>query len=71
VGARPRRGHCSADRHYKARSTWEAVDALELELNEEDFAAIERAVPPGAAAGERYDERQMAMLDSERAERAR
>jgi aryl-alcohol dehydrogenase-like predicted oxidoreductase len=49
----------------------EAVDALELELNEEDFAAIERAVPPGAAAGERYDERQMAMLDSERAERAR
>jgi aryl-alcohol dehydrogenase-like predicted oxidoreductase len=44
----------------------EAVGALELELSEEDLAAIERAVPPGAAAGERYDERQMAMLDSER-----
>lgn len=45
----------------------EAIDAVELELNEGDLAAIERAVPPGAAAGERYDERQMAMLDSERA----
>jgi aryl-alcohol dehydrogenase-like predicted oxidoreductase len=44
----------------------EAVGALELELSEEDFAAIERAVPAGAAAGGRYDERQMAMLDSER-----
>ena len=44
----------------------EAVGALELELSEEDLAAIERAVPAGAAAGGRYDERQMAMLDSER-----
>jgi aryl-alcohol dehydrogenase-like predicted oxidoreductase len=44
----------------------EAVDALGLELSEDDLAAIERAVPPGAAAGDRYDERQMAMLDSER-----
>ena len=44
----------------------EAVGALELELGEDDLAAIERAVPPGAAAGGRYDERQMAMLDSER-----
>jgi aryl-alcohol dehydrogenase-like predicted oxidoreductase len=44
----------------------EAVDAVQLELSEDDMAAIERAVPPGAAAGDRYDERQMAMLDSER-----
>ena len=44
----------------------EAVGAPELELSEEDLAAIERAVPPGAAAGGRYDERQMATLDSER-----
>jgi pyridoxine 4-dehydrogenase len=44
----------------------EAVGALELELSEDDLAAIERAVPPGAAAGGRYDERQMATLDSER-----
>jgi aryl-alcohol dehydrogenase-like predicted oxidoreductase len=44
----------------------EAIGALELELSEDDLAAIEHAVPPGAAAGGRYDERQMAMLDSER-----
>jgi aryl-alcohol dehydrogenase-like predicted oxidoreductase len=44
----------------------EAVDALQLKLSEDDLAAIERAAPPGAAAGDRYDERQMAMLDSER-----
>lgn len=44
----------------------EAVDALQLELSEDDVVAIERAVPPGAAAGDRHDERQMAMLGSER-----
>jgi aryl-alcohol dehydrogenase-like predicted oxidoreductase len=44
----------------------EVVGALELEFSEDDLAAIERAVPPNAAAGGRYDERQMAMLDSER-----
>jgi aryl-alcohol dehydrogenase-like predicted oxidoreductase len=44
----------------------EAIDALGLELSEDDLAAIERAAPAGAVAGDRYDERQMAMLDSER-----
>jgi aryl-alcohol dehydrogenase-like predicted oxidoreductase len=44
----------------------EAIGALKLELTDDDLAAIERAAPPGAAAGDRYDERQMAMLDSER-----
>jgi len=44
----------------------EAVGALNLALTEVDLAAIERAAPAGAAAGDRYDERQMAMLDSER-----
>ena len=44
----------------------EALGALELELSEEDLAAIEAAVPAGAAAGERYDDQQMAILDSER-----
>ncbi|MGZ5326677.1 MAG: aldo/keto reductase, partial [Solirubrobacterales bacterium] len=44
----------------------EALGALELELTEEDLDAIERAVPAGAAAGERYDDQQMAVLDSER-----
>jgi hypothetical protein len=44
----------------------EAVAALDLELTQDDLAAIERAAPPAATAGDRYDERQMAMLDSER-----
>ena len=44
----------------------EALEALQVELGEVDLAAIEAAAPPGAAAGDRYDERQMAMLDSER-----
>ncbi len=44
----------------------EALGALEVELTEEDLAAIESAVPPGAAAGERYPAAQMGMLDSER-----
>lgn len=44
----------------------EALEALQVELGEGDLAAIEAAAPPGAAAGDRYDERQMAMLDSER-----
>jgi pyridoxine 4-dehydrogenase len=43
----------------------EAIGAVGLELTEADLAAIEHAAPPGAVAGERYDERQMAMLDSE------
>jgi aryl-alcohol dehydrogenase-like predicted oxidoreductase len=43
----------------------EAIGAVGLELTQDDLAAIERAAPPGAAAGQRYDERQMAMLDSE------
>jgi aryl-alcohol dehydrogenase-like predicted oxidoreductase len=44
----------------------EALGALDLELTEEDLDAIERAVPAEEAAGDRYDPRQMAVLDSER-----
>jgi len=44
----------------------EALGALDLHLTPEDVAQIERAVPAGAAAGERYDAYQMAVLDSER-----
>jgi aryl-alcohol dehydrogenase-like predicted oxidoreductase len=44
----------------------EALGALELELGEDEVAAIERAVPPEAVAGERYPEQGMATLDSER-----
>jgi len=44
----------------------EALGALELALTAEDLAAIERAVPAGAAAGDRYHAPQIATLDSER-----
>jgi aryl-alcohol dehydrogenase-like predicted oxidoreductase len=44
----------------------EALRALELRLEPQDFASIEAAVPPGSAAGERYASAQMAHLDSER-----
>jgi hypothetical protein len=40
--------------------------ATELELTAEDLEAIERAVPAGAAAGDRYRAQQMSTLDSER-----
>jgi aryl-alcohol dehydrogenase-like predicted oxidoreductase len=44
----------------------EALDALDVELTVDDLTAIEDAVPPGSAAGDRYDAAQMAHLDSER-----
>ena len=44
----------------------EALGALRLELTAEDLAAVERAVPAGAAAGDRYHAPQIATLDSER-----
>jgi aryl-alcohol dehydrogenase-like predicted oxidoreductase len=45
----------------------EALGALDVRLTPEDMAAIERAVPKGAAAGERYDPAMMRHLDSEKA----
>jgi pyridoxine 4-dehydrogenase len=44
----------------------EALGAGDLALGADDLAAIERAVPKGAAAGDRYATAQMAMLDSEK-----
>ncbi|HWX66117.1 MAG TPA: aldo/keto reductase [Rhodanobacter sp.] len=44
----------------------EALGALDITLSADDLATIERTVPPGAAAGERYNTRGMASLDSER-----
>ncbi|MFE3885473.1 aldo/keto reductase [Streptomyces lydicus] len=43
----------------------EALGALEITLDGGDLAAIERAVPAGAAAGARYPTDQMTHLDSE------
>ncbi len=42
------------------------LGALDLELSAADLAELERAVPPGAAAGDRYGAAAMASLDSER-----
>ncbi len=43
----------------------EALGALDVELTESDLARIEEAIPADAAAGERYQAEQMAILDSE------
>lgn len=42
----------------------EALGALDVTLDAVDLAAIEEAVPPGAAAGDRYPAAQMAHLES-------
>jgi aryl-alcohol dehydrogenase-like predicted oxidoreductase len=47
----------------------EALPALDLTLTPQDMTTIERAVPKGAAAGERYPPAEMARLDSERPDR--
>jgi len=44
----------------------EALGALELELTPEDLDRVAQAIPPDAAAGDRYGAPQMADLDSER-----
>jgi aryl-alcohol dehydrogenase-like predicted oxidoreductase len=44
----------------------EALGAVEIELDAEDLARIEEAIPAGAVSGERYQAEQMAVLDSER-----
>ena len=61
---------------YVASNTQEALNVLEnesvdlvltdLRLGGEDLKTIEDAVPASEAAGDRYDPRQMAMLDSEK-----
>ena len=44
----------------------EALGALDLTLTPDDLANIEAALPPGAAAGDRYNAQAMRTLDSER-----
>jgi aryl-alcohol dehydrogenase-like predicted oxidoreductase len=44
----------------------ESLGALSVTLSPQQLADIERAVPPDAAAGERYPEAQLAHMDSER-----
>jgi aryl-alcohol dehydrogenase-like predicted oxidoreductase len=44
----------------------ESLGAPHITLSEDDLSLIESAVPPGAAAGDRYNAHGMALLDSER-----
>jgi aryl-alcohol dehydrogenase-like predicted oxidoreductase len=44
----------------------EALGSLDVVLSADDLAAIERAVPKGSGAGDRYNAHAMASLDSER-----
>ena len=44
----------------------ESLGALNVELTPDDLAAIEKAIPAEAVAGDRYEAAQMAILDSER-----
>ena len=67
LGALPRRRHRAAGRRApRATGSPRRSARSSCELTADDLAAIERAVPAGAAAGERYDAQQMAILDSER-----
>lgn len=43
-----------------------ALGVVFVALGPDDLAAVERAVPEGAASGERYPAAQIAHLDSER-----
>jgi pyridoxine 4-dehydrogenase len=45
----------------------EALGAAELTLSADDLAELDRALPPGAASGDRYTREQLAHIDSERA----
>jgi aryl-alcohol dehydrogenase-like predicted oxidoreductase len=45
----------------------EALGALDVKLTEAHLAALAKAFPPGAAAGNRYPDAQLAHMDSEKA----
>ena len=44
----------------------EALGALDAKLTDKHLAALAKAFPPGAAAGARYPEAQLAHMDSEK-----
>ena len=44
----------------------EALGALDVKLTDAHLAALAKAFPPGAAAGARYPEAQLAHMDSEK-----
>ena len=54
VGARARRRHRADSRHQAPYYLEENVRALDVDLDADDLARIDRAIPPGSASGERY-----------------
>jgi aryl-alcohol dehydrogenase-like predicted oxidoreductase len=48
----------------------EALGALDVKLTDAQLAALAKTFPPGAAAGARYPEAQLAHMDSERPAKA-
>ena len=44
----------------------EALGALDMRLSAEDLARLAKALPPGAAAGDRYPSAALAHMDSEK-----
>lgn len=48
----------------------EALGALDMKLTDAHLAELAKAFPPGAAAGARYPEAQLAHMDSERPAKA-
>jgi pyridoxine 4-dehydrogenase len=48
----------------------EALGALDVKLTDKHLAALAKAFPPGAAAGARYPESQLAHMDSEKPAKA-
>ena len=48
----------------------EALGALDVKLTDAHLAALAKAFPPGAAAGARYPEAQLAHMDSEKPAKA-
>jgi hypothetical protein len=42
------------------------LGAIQVEVTPQDYEEIDREVPPGSIAGDRYGPEQMAMLDSEK-----
>ena len=48
---------------YTTAHLEENLAAVEIELASDDLAALDEAFPPGAAAGDRYPENKMRIVD--------
>ena len=65
-GWRRKDRHRPAGRRRRRDRLAEALGALNLTLSADDLAKLAKALPPGAAAGERYPAAALAHMDSEK-----